>query len=134
MRRCLAEGVDFVLIGRAGILHHDFPRQLEADDVRVTNALIHMDGTKLMGRWDDLTGEPYPLSGDNRILYYTQEFRGSYGHVALLGLQRFIMPLIGGARGTPYGPDVLKLDHIDAAIALTSTGSRPTMVRLTFTQ
>jgi hypothetical protein len=74
-----------------------------------------MDGTKLMGRWDDLTGEPYRLSTDDRILYYTQEFRGSYGHVALLGLQRFIMPLIGGARGTPYGPDVLKLRHIDAA-------------------
>jgi hypothetical protein len=68
-----------------------------------------------MGRWDDLTGEPYRLSDDNRILYYTQEFRGSYGHVALLGLQRFIMPLIGGARGTPYAPDVLKLEHIDAA-------------------
>jgi Tol biopolymer transport system component len=101
--------------GRFGLTQEMFFRQLEADDVRVANALIHMDGTKLMGRWDDLTGEPYPLSDDNRILYYTQEFRGSYGHVALLGLQRFIMPLIGGARGTPYAPDVLKLEHIDAA-------------------
>jgi len=103
--------------GRFGLTQEMFFRQLEADDVRVTNALIHMDGTKLMGRWDDLTGEPYPLSSDNRILYYTQEFRGSYGHVALLGLQRFIMPLIGGARGTPYAPDVLKLEHMDAARA-----------------
>jgi Tol biopolymer transport system component len=101
--------------GRFGLTQEKFFRQLEADDVRVANALIHMDGTKLMGRWDDLTGEPYRLSTDDRILYYTQEFRGSYGHVALLGLQRFIMPLIGGARGTPYGPDVLKLRHIDAA-------------------
>ncbi|HEX9700705.1 MAG TPA: CehA/McbA family metallohydrolase [Acidobacteriota bacterium] len=101
--------------GRFGLTQEMFFRQLEADDVRVANALIHMDGTKLMGRWDDLTGEPYRLSTDDRILYYTQEFRGSYGHVALLGLQRFIMPLIGGARGTPYAPDVLKLRHIDAA-------------------
>jgi len=101
--------------GRVGLTQEMFFRQLEADDVRLTNALIHMDGTKLMGRWDDLTGEPYRLSTDDRILYYTQEFRGSYGHVALLGLQRFIMPLIGGARGTPYAPDVLKLEHIDAA-------------------
>jgi hypothetical protein len=101
--------------GRFGLTQEMFFRQLEADDVRVTNALIHMDGTKLMGRWDDLTGEPFRLSSDNRILYYTQELRGSYGHVALLGLQRFIMPLIGGARGTPYAPDVLKLEHIDAA-------------------
>jgi len=103
--------------GRFGLTEEMFFRQLEADDVRVTNDLIHMDGTKLMGRWEDLTGEPYRLSDDNRILYYTQEFRGSYGHVALLGLQRFIMPLIGGAGGTPYAPDVLKLDHIDAAHA-----------------
>ena len=103
--------------GRFGLTQEMFFRQLEADDVRLTNALIHMDGTKLMGRWDDLTGEPYRLSSDNRILYYTQEFRGSYGHVALLGLQRFIMPLIGGARGTPYAPDVLKLEHMDAARA-----------------
>ncbi len=101
--------------GRFGLTQEMFFRQLEADDVRVANALIHMDGTKLMGRWDDLTGEPFRLSDGNRILYYTQEFRGSYGHVALLGLQRFIMPLIGGARGTPYAADVLKLDHIDAA-------------------
>ncbi len=101
--------------GRFGLTEEMFFRQLEADDVRVANALIHMDGTKLMGRWDDLTGEPYELSTDDRILYYTQEFRGSYGHVALLGLQRFIMPLLGGARGTPYAPDVLKLAHIDAA-------------------
>jgi len=101
--------------GRFGLTQEMFFRQLEADDVRVTNALIHMDGTKLMGRGDDRTGEPYRLSTDNRILYYTQEFRGSYGHVALLGLQRFIMPLIGGARGTPYAADVLKLEHIDAA-------------------
>ena len=101
--------------GRFGLTQEMFFRQLEADDVRVANALIHMDGTKLMGRWDDLTGEPYELSTDDRVLYYTQEFRGSYGHVALLGLQRFITPLIGGARGTPYAADVLKLEHIDAA-------------------
>ncbi len=103
--------------GRFGLTQEMFFRQLEADDVRVTNALIHMDGTKLMGRWDDLTGEPFPLSGNDRLLFYTQEFRGSYGHVALLGLQRFIMPLIGGARGTAYAADVLKLEHIDAALA-----------------
>lgn len=100
--------------GRFGLTPEMFFRQLEADDVRVANALIHMDGTKIMGRLNDLTGEPYEMSTEDRILHYTQEFRGSYGHVALLGLQRFIMPLIGGARGTPYAPDVLKLAHIDA--------------------
>lgn len=29
--RCIAEGVDFVLIGRAGIFHHDFPKRVAAD-------------------------------------------------------------------------------------------------------
>lgn len=101
--------------GRYGLTQDDFFAQLVADDVHVTNALIHMDGTKLMGRWTDLTGEPDIRSTPEHILYYTQEFRGSFGHVALLGIDHFIMPLIGGAAGTPYAADVLKLRHLDAA-------------------
>lgn len=31
-RRCLEEGADFVLPGRAAILHHDFPQQVAAND------------------------------------------------------------------------------------------------------
>lgn len=30
-RRCLAAGVDFVVIGRAAVLHHDFPRRVLQD-------------------------------------------------------------------------------------------------------
>ena len=30
-RRCLAHGVDFVLIGRGAMLHHDFARRALAD-------------------------------------------------------------------------------------------------------
>jgi 2,4-dienoyl-CoA reductase-like NADH-dependent reductase (Old Yellow Enzyme family) len=30
-RRCLDAGVDFVVLGRAAILHHDFPRRMAAD-------------------------------------------------------------------------------------------------------
>ena len=29
--RAMAEGLDFVVIGRAAILHHDFPQQVEAN-------------------------------------------------------------------------------------------------------
>ena len=101
--------------GRFGLTQDQFFHQLVADDLRVTNDLIHMDGTKLMGRWDDLTGEEYPLSNAEYILRYSQEFRGSFGHVGLLGLERFIMPLIGGAGGTPYSADVLKIRHLDEA-------------------
>jgi len=99
--------------GRFGLTQKKFFNQLVADDVHIANALIHMDGTKLMGRWQDLTGDPYVLSTQNHILQYAQEFRGSFGHVALLGLKKFIMPLIGGAADTPFASDVLKIRYID---------------------
>jgi Tol biopolymer transport system component len=103
--------------GRFGLTHEAFFTQLVADDLHVTNDLIHMDGTKLMGRWSDLTGTEYAQSTADYILRYSQEFRGSYGHVALLGVHEFIMPLIGGAGGTPYAADVLKVWHMDQARA-----------------
>jgi dipeptidyl aminopeptidase/acylaminoacyl peptidase len=34
-----------------GQSHESFFRQLIAEDINVTHALIHMDGTRLMGRW-----------------------------------------------------------------------------------
>ncbi len=30
-RRCLEHGADFVILGRAAILHHDFPLRVQAD-------------------------------------------------------------------------------------------------------
>ncbi|MDP7547912.1 MAG: NADH:flavin oxidoreductase [Alphaproteobacteria bacterium] len=41
---CLAQGVDFVLIGRAAILHHDFPQRIQQDP--------------------DFTAVPLPVSAD----------------------------------------------------------------------
>ena len=52
----------------------------------VTNALIHMDGTRLMGRWADLTGKPHPLSTPTHILQFAEEFRGSLGHIGMIGI------------------------------------------------
>ncbi len=104
--------------GRFGLTQEGFFHQAVADDLHVTNALIHMDGTKLMGRWSDLTGESHSLSNSDYILRYSQEFRGSFGHVALIGVDEFIMPLIGGAANTPYAPDVLKIRHIDGVHAM----------------
>jgi Tol biopolymer transport system component len=101
--------------GRFGLSHEAFFRQLLAEDLRVTNALIHMDGTRIMGRWDDLTGEPHPLSTADYILQYGQEFRGSFGHVGLLGVKEFIMPLIGGTPWTAFSADVLNYPYLDAA-------------------
>ena len=104
--------------GRYGLSQPEFFDQLRAEDLHVTSDLIHMDGTKLMGRWSDLTGEDYAGSTDDYILRYTQEFRGSFGHVSLLGNSDFIMPLIGGTRGSPYPADGLKLMYQDSVNAL----------------
>lgn len=101
--------------GRFGLTHEDFFQQLAADDLGVANSLIHMDGSKIMGRWDDLTGVPSPLSGETTILRYSQEFRGAFGHIGLVGVNQFIMPLVGGAPNTPFAPDELGVGHIDAA-------------------
>ena len=54
--------------GRWGLTQQEFFDQLRADDLHVTNDLIHMDGTKIMGRWSDLTGQDYSGSTDDTIL------------------------------------------------------------------
>jgi len=101
--------------GRFGITHDDFFQQLVADDLGMANALIHMDGSKIMGRWDDLTGTSSELSTETTILRYSQEFRGAFGHIGLVGVNQFIMPLVGGAPNTAFAGDILGVSHIDAA-------------------
>ncbi|MDE2805642.1 MAG: CehA/McbA family metallohydrolase [Gemmatimonadota bacterium] len=108
--------------GRYGLTHTGFFNDLVSEDLRVSFALIHMDGTRLMGRWDDLTGRPHPLSTDEYILQYAQEFRGSFGHVGLAGVKEFIMPLVGGAGNTPFAADVLNADYLLAAREQGATG------------
>src|SRR4029453_6060283 len=67
-------------------------RQLVGEDLNATPALIHMDGTRLMGRWADLTGKPSPLSTSSHILQYAQENRGNLGHIGMLGLRELFLP------------------------------------------
>jgi TolB protein len=103
--------------GDYGLTHQTFFNELTAADLHVTNALIHMDGTHLMGRWSDLTGRPSPLSTRQYILQYAEEFRGSLGHIELLGIQHFILPLTAGDRNTPYAQPTTGGQYIDAAHA-----------------
>jgi 2,4-dienoyl-CoA reductase-like NADH-dependent reductase (Old Yellow Enzyme family) len=60
--RCLAAGVDFVVIGRGAVLHHDFPRRVAADPafravaLPVSSAYLASEGLspafiKYMGNW-----------------------------------------------------------------------------------
>jgi TolB protein len=101
--------------GRFGLSHRQFFEQLVAEDLRVTNALIHMDGTRLMGRWDDLTGKPHPLSTREHILQYGEEFRGSLGHVALIGIKRYVLPFNAGNSNTSYAQPELDVKYLDGA-------------------
>lgn len=100
-----------------GLTHEAFFLQLEAEDLHVTNALIHMDGTRLMGRWSDLTGSPHPLSTPTHILQYAQEFRGGLGHVGMIGTRAFILPFIAGQNGTPYAQHTLESRYFEEAAA-----------------
>lgn len=96
-----------------GLTHEAFFQQLVAEDLHVTNALIHMDGTRLMGRWSDLTGKPHPLSTPTHILQYAQEFRGGLGHIGMLNVREFTLPFVGGQNGTAYAQPALDNPYIE---------------------
>ena len=103
--------------GRFGLTHRTLFDQSLGEDLHVSNVLIHMDGTRLMGRWGDLTGEPHPLSTPTHWLQFSEEFRGSLGHIGMLGLRRYILPLTGGANNTPYEQVASDTPYIDGARA-----------------
>ena len=103
--------------GRWGLSHRQFFDELVAEDIHVTNALIHMDGTRIMGRWSDLTGKPSPLSTRDYILQYGEEFRGSLGHIAMLGINHFVLPFESGLPHSAYAQPVLDYTYIDSTVA-----------------
>jgi TolB protein len=98
-----------------GLSHEAFFLQLAAEDLHVSNALIHMDGTRLMGRWSDLTGKPHPLSTSTHILQYAQEFRGGLGHIGMIGVREFTLPFVGGQGGTAYAQPALDNPYLEGA-------------------
>ena len=100
-----------------GQTHESFFRQLIAEDIHVTHALIHMDGTRLMGRWSDLTGQLSPLSTTTHLLQYAQEFRGGLGHIGMIGVREFILPFTAGAAGTAYAQHSLESLYLEGARA-----------------
>jgi TolB protein len=100
-----------------GLTHEALFLQLEAEDLNVTHALIHMDGTRIMGRWTDLTGKPSPLSTATHILQYGEEFRGALGHIGMIGTHEFVLPFDSGAGGTAYGQHSLDNPYLEGARA-----------------
>jgi hypothetical protein len=89
------------MTSRRGLTHDALFLRLEAEDINVTHALIHMDGTRIMGRWEDLTGTPSPLSTPTHILEDTStpSGRASSGPagVPTRSATRFTPPSIGHA-------------------------------------
>ncbi|MFQ5741755.1 MAG: CehA/McbA family metallohydrolase [Acidobacteriota bacterium] len=70
--------------------------------VRVVNALIHIDGTRLMGDLSRFRPGRHPASTDRVLLRYGQEYRMPFGHRTFLNLQGVFFPLVSGLRGTVY--------------------------------
>jgi 2,4-dienoyl-CoA reductase-like NADH-dependent reductase (Old Yellow Enzyme family) len=69
VRACLERGMDFVFLGRAAILHHDYPRKYAADPdfkpiaLPVTEAYLRQEGlspafVKYMQNWKGFVAEP----------------------------------------------------------------------------
>ncbi|MCP3855491.1 MAG: NADH:flavin oxidoreductase [Actinomycetia bacterium] len=68
-RRCLDQGCDFVLVGRAAIVHHDWPDKVQADaeftpiELPVTRAYLDEEGLSeafinyMAERWDDFVSD-----------------------------------------------------------------------------
>jgi hypothetical protein len=100
--------------GEFGLTHENFFNQVLAEDLHVYNALVHMDGTRLMGRWEDLTGKPHPLSTPTHILQYGEEYRGGLGHLGIIGISKYILPFSPGGGGIAFSQPVLGSTYVDA--------------------
>ncbi len=70
-RQCLEDGADFVVIGRAAILHHDYPKRALADPgftpiaLPVTPEHLRAEGlspvfVEYMGNWKGFVAQPEP--------------------------------------------------------------------------
>ena len=94
--------------GDVRLTPEDLVAQAEAEDVHVVNALIHVDGTKLMGDVSRFVAGPHPASTANVLLRYGQEYRMSFGHRSILGGDRMFFPLESAiaatARESPFPP------------------------------
>jgi hypothetical protein len=97
----------------------------------VGHSLIHMDGTRIQGPWEDLTGAPHALSTPTHILQYGQEFRGALGQIGLLGIHEFVLPFTAGVRGTPYAQHSLDLPYFEGAHAQGGIAATGPMLSLT---
>ena len=82
------------------ITARDVATAAAAENLSVTNFLVHMDGTNLQGKPSNMTGRDDPHSTEHHILHYAEEYRSSLGHLSLLGVSELLYPMASGTRGT----------------------------------
>ena len=82
------------------ITARDIATAAAAENLSITNLLVHMDGTKLQGKPSNVTGSDDPQSTRRHILHYAEEYRSSLGHLSLLGVSELLHPMASGTRGT----------------------------------
>ncbi len=78
----------------------DMATAAAAENLSITNLLVHMDGTKLQGKAANMTGRDDPRSTKRHIVHYAEEYRSSLGHLSLLGVSELLYPMASGIRGT----------------------------------
>jgi hypothetical protein len=81
--------------------------QCSGEDLRVGNFMVaNSDGDGVFDR-EYFRGSPDPLSSDQLVLYWNQEFRATiWGHMTLLNLQHLVEPIFTGFLRTTHPWDV----------------------------
>ena len=104
------------------ITARDMATAAAAENLSITNLLVHMDGTKLQGKPSNMTGRDDPHSSEHHILHYGEEYRSSLGHLSLLGVSELLYPMASGTRGTslalPWPPLFQMADRAKRAGAI----------------
>lgn len=93
-------------------------QQCVGEDLNVCNFMVANSTSDIVYDRPYFRGEPDPLSSDQYILYWNQEFRSTlWGHMTLLNLKQVVEPVFTGFKGTtnpwdtPTNSDVADRTH-----------------------
>ena len=76
-------------------------QQCVGEDLNVCNFMVANSDADVVYDRPFFRGGPDPLSTDENILYWNQEFRSTlWGHMTLVNLQQLVEPIFTGFEGT----------------------------------
>ncbi|HLV02215.1 MAG TPA: CehA/McbA family metallohydrolase, partial [Acidobacteriota bacterium] len=95
----------------------------EAEDLEMIGELVANKDNRILD-YQYFTGKPHPLSSENRLLYFNEEYRPPfYGHISLINLtEHLISPFTTGYEGTaiaslyPSNTDVFRVARKQGAL------------------